>query len=84
MLKNVIYGNTENILEQLTDAEYGAHYIIVYPDIMTLREIYSGYIKSQIEDNKEIVLILSYYETADNLRNFLSPNDEIYSDLEKI
>lgn len=83
MLKNVIYGNTKNILEQLLDAEYGAHYIIVYPDIMTLREIYSGYIKSQIEDNKEIVLILSYYETADNLRNFLSPNDEIYSDLEK-
>jgi hypothetical protein len=83
MLKNVIYGNTENILEQLTDAKYGAHYIIVYPDIMTLREIYSGYIKSQIEDNKEIVLILSYYETADNLRNFLLPNDESYGDLEK-
>jgi hypothetical protein len=83
MLKNVIYGNTGNILEQLIQAEYGAHYIIVYPDIMTLREIYSGYIKSQIEDNKEIILILSYYETADNLRNLLSPNDEIYSDLEK-
>jgi hypothetical protein len=83
MLKNVIYGNTKNILEQLTDAEYGAHYIIVYHDIVTLREIYLGYIKSQIEDNKEIVLILSYYETADNLRNFLSSNDEIYSDLEK-
>ena len=83
MLKNVIYGNTKNILEQLRQAEYGAHYIIVYPDIMTLREIYSGYIKSQIKDNKEIVLILSYYETVDNLRSFLSPNDEISSDLEK-
>jgi hypothetical protein len=83
MLKNVIYGNTENILEQLRQAEYGAHYIIVYPDIMTLREIYSGYIKSQIEDNKEIVLILSYYETVDNLRNFLLPRNEISSDLEK-
>ena len=83
MLKNVIYGNTKNIVEQLRQAEYGAHYIIVYPDIMTLREIYSGYIKSQIKDNNEIVLILSYYETVDNLRNFLSPNDEISSDLEK-
>ncbi len=83
MLKNVIYGNTGNILEQLRQAEYGAHYIIVYPDIMTLREIYSGYIKSQIEDNKEIVLILSYYETVDNLRNFLLPRGEISSDLEK-
>ncbi len=83
MLKNVIYGNTGNILEQLRQAEYGAHYIIVYPDIMTLREIYSGYIKSQIENNKEIVLILSYYETVDNLRNFLLPRGEVSSDLEK-
>jgi hypothetical protein len=83
MLKNVIYGNTRNILEQLRQAEYGAHYIIVYPDIMTLREIYSSYIKSQIEDNKEIVLILSYYETVANLRNFLLPIHEISRDLEK-
>lgn len=83
MLKNVIYGSTGNILEQLRQAEYGAHYIIVYPDIITLREIYSGYIKSQIEDNKEIVLILSYYETVDSVRNFLLSTHEISSDLEK-
>ncbi|HEX5892185.1 MAG TPA: hypothetical protein VFY41_04920 [Nitrososphaeraceae archaeon] len=83
MLKNVIYDNTKNIIEQLRQAGYGAHYIIVYPDIMTLREIYSNYIRYQIEDKKEIVLVLSYYETVDNLRNFLSPTDEISSDLER-
>lgn len=83
MLNNVIYGNTKNIVEQLRQADYGAHYIIVYPDIMTLREIYSNYIKYQIEDKKEIVLVLSYYETVDNLRNFLSPTDEISSDLQR-
>lgn len=83
MLKNVIYGNTNNIIEQLRQAGYGAHYIIVYPDIMTLREIYSNYIRYQIEDKKEIVLVLSYYETVDNLRNFLSPTDEISSDLQR-
>ena len=83
MLNNVIYGNTKNIVEQLRQADYGAHYIIVYPDITTLREIYSNYIKYQIEDKKEIVLVLSYYETVDNLRNFLSPTDEISSDLER-
>jgi hypothetical protein len=81
MLKNVIYGNTKNIIEQLKQADYGAHYIIVYPDMMTLREIYSNYIKDQIEDKKEIVLILSYYETVDNLRKILSPSDEISSNL---
>ncbi len=83
MLKNVIYGNTKNIVEQLRQADYGAHYIIVYPDITTLREIYSNYIKYQIEDKNEIVLVLSYYETVDNLRNFLSPTDEISSHLER-
>ncbi len=83
MLKNVIYGNTKNIVEQLRQADYGAHYIIDYPDIMTLREIYSNYIKYQIEDKNEIVLVLSYYETVNNLMNFLSPNDEISSDLER-
>jgi hypothetical protein len=83
MLKNVIYGNTKNIVEQLRQADYGAHYIIVYPDITTLREIYSNYIKYQIEDKNEIVLVLSYYETVDNLRNFLSPTDETSSDLER-
>ena len=83
MLKNAIYGNTKNIVEQLRQSDYGAHYIIVYPDIMTLREIYSNYIKYQIEDKNEIVLVLSYYETVNNLRNFLSPTDEISSDLER-
>ena len=83
MLKNVIYGNIKNIIEQLRQAGYGAHYIIVYPDIMTLREIYSNYIRYQIEDKKEIVLVLSYYETVDNIRNFLSPTDEISSDLQR-
>ena len=83
MLNNVIYGNTKDIVEQLRQADYGAHYIIVYPDITTLREIYSNYIKYQIEDKKEIVLVLSYYETVDNLRNFLSPTEEISSDLER-
>jgi hypothetical protein len=83
MLKNVIYGNTKNIIEQLRQADYGAHYIIVYRDIMTLREIYSNYIKYQIEDKNEIVLVLSYYETVNNLRNFLSSTDEISSDLER-
>ncbi len=83
MLKNVIHGNTKNIIEQLKQAEYGAHYIIVYPDMMTLREIYSHYIKDQIEDKKEIVLILSYYETVDNLMKTLLPTDEISSDLQR-
>jgi hypothetical protein len=45
------------------------------PDIQTLRKTYSRYVKSQLEDNNEIVLILPYYETANNVRKTLSNSD---------
>ncbi|HEY9491665.1 MAG TPA: MEDS domain-containing protein [Nitrososphaeraceae archaeon] len=61
-----------DILDHLFHAEYGSHSILVYPNIETLRETYSRYAKSQLEDNNEIVLILPYYETADKVRKTLS------------
>jgi hypothetical protein len=39
---------------------------------MTLREFYSYYIKIQIEEKKEIVLINPFYETTDSVRATLS------------
>ena len=72
MLENLISDNSNDVLKQLRQAEFGAHYIIVYYDMMTLRQIYSGYIKAQLEDNNEIVLILPYYETTEGVRRILS------------
>jgi hypothetical protein len=72
MKENLITGSNNEILEHLNQAEYGTHSILVYPDIETLREAYSRYAKSQLEDNNEIVLILPYYETADKVRKTLS------------
>lgn len=72
MLGNLISDNSNDVLKQLRQAEFGAHYIIVYYDMMTLRQIYSGYIKAQLEDNNEIVLILPYYETTEVVRRILS------------
>jgi hypothetical protein len=72
MLANLISGNSNDVLKQLRQAEYGAHYIIVYYDIMTLRQIYLRYIKTQLEDNNELVLILPYYETTETVRSVLS------------
>ena len=74
MLRNPINGNSNEVLKQLRQAEYGAHYIIVYHDMMTLRQIYAGYIKTQLEDNNELVLILPYYETTETVRSILSEN----------
>jgi hypothetical protein len=53
----------------------GTHCLMVYPDLMTLRGIYSHYTKIQLEDNNEIVLILPYYETTDMVRLALSGRD---------
>jgi hypothetical protein len=75
MLRNPINGNSNEVLRQLRQAEYGAHYIIVYHDMMTLRQIYAGYIRTQLEDNNELVLILPYYETTETVRSVLSENN---------
>jgi MEDS: MEthanogen/methylotroph, DcmR Sensory domain len=73
MKENLITTGSYNvILDHLAHAEYGTHSILVYPNIETLRETYSKYVKSQLEDNNEIVLILPYYETANKVRKTLS------------
>ena len=72
MKENLITGSNNEILDHLFHAEYGTHSILVYPNIETLRETYSRYVKMQLEDNNEIVLILPYYETANNVRKILS------------
>ena len=68
---NLISDNSNDILKQLGQAEFGAHYIIVYHDMIALRQIYSGYTKAQLENN-QIVLILPYYETTEMVRSVLS------------
>ena len=72
MLRSPINGNSNDVLKQLRQAEYGAHYIIVYYDMMTLRQLYTGYIKTQLEHNNELVLILPYYETPKRVKSVLS------------
>ena len=72
MKENLITGSNNEILEHLNQAEYGVHSILVYPNVETLRETYSRYVKSQLEDNNEIVLLLPYYETANKVRKTLS------------
>jgi hypothetical protein len=46
--------------------------MLIYPDLITLRELYSNYIHKQIEENNEIVLVNPFYETADSVRQVLS------------
>ena len=64
-------------IEQLDKAECGAHYILIYPNLFTLRKLYSNYIHNQIEEKNGIVQINPFYETANSVRQILS---EKYND----
>jgi len=64
--------HVEEAIHQINQAEYGAHYIIIYPDLDILRELYSNYTYKQLKENNEIVLINPFYETTDSVRQVLS------------
>jgi hypothetical protein len=57
--------------QELRKSEYGAHFLIVYHDLTTFREMYSQYVKAALKEN-EIVLILPFYETVNAVRQTLS------------
>jgi MEDS: MEthanogen/methylotroph, DcmR Sensory domain len=59
-------------LEQIIHARYGAHYMLIYPDMTVLRELYSNYVHKQIKENNEIVLLNPFYETPESVRQVLS------------
>jgi MEDS: MEthanogen/methylotroph, DcmR Sensory domain len=72
MVQNLTNCHVNDALDQINQAEYGAHYMIIYPDLDTLRDLYSNYILKQIKENNEIVLINPFYETTDSVRQVLS------------
>jgi hypothetical protein len=64
-------------LDALKQSLTGTHCLVVYPDLPSLRAIYSKYTKSLLEDNNEIVLFLSYYDTPDMVRLVLSGKNSV-------
>jgi len=65
----------DGALYYMDKAESGAHYLIIYPDLITLRKLYSIYIYKQIMENNEIVLLNPFYETTDSTKQILSQGD---------
>jgi MEDS: MEthanogen/methylotroph, DcmR Sensory domain len=65
-------GFAEEISNELRESEIGSHLLVQYPDLPTLREMYSHYIKSTVPGDNEIVVILPFYETTENVRRILS------------
>lgn len=82
--------DAKSVIKQLRQADFGSHYIIIYPNLAILREIYSNYALTQIEENNEIVVLIPYYETTDSVRSVLqksmnsSSNSTNISNVKKI
>jgi hypothetical protein len=71
-------GRPSEALTSFRTAPTGTHCLMIYPDLTTLRRMYSHYTKTLLEDYNEIVLILPYYETTDMVRLTLSGRN-VYS-----
>jgi MEDS: MEthanogen/methylotroph, DcmR Sensory domain len=69
--ENIFRGHAVQVSEELRKSAMGTHALILYPDLLTLRELYSFYVKSALDDS-EIVLILPYLETVGNVKRTLS------------
>ncbi|HKG87393.1 MAG TPA: hypothetical protein VKA95_03635, partial [Nitrososphaeraceae archaeon] len=61
--QTVFHGHAEEVSQKLRRSESGAHFLIIYPELQTLREMYSHYTKSALFEGNEIVVILPFYET---------------------
>ena len=63
----------DEISDLLLHVPTGHHYLILYPNIETMRKVYSSYVKKQLDEQpNSVVLFLPYYDTTDNVRSVLS------------
>jgi hypothetical protein len=74
----------EEAVDEFSSKDYGIHYLIIYPDLITLREFYSYYIQKNIEEKNEVVQIAPFYETEDSVRETLSKGHRAIKDIEKL
>jgi hypothetical protein len=74
----------DEISDQLLHVPTGHHYLILYPNIETMRKVYGSYIERQLEEQPDsVVLFLSYYDTTDTVRSILSSKSVRVKDHEK-
>ena len=69
--ENIFRGHALEVSEELRRSALGTHALVLYPDLLTMRELYSFYARSALADS-EIVLILPYLETVGSVKQILS------------
>lgn len=61
-----------NASNTISESDYGIHTLVVYEDLVILREFYSQYVKKAIEERNEVIQMAPFYETEDSVRKTLS------------
>jgi hypothetical protein len=61
----------EEATESLLESPYGIHALVVYTDMIMLREFWSFYAKKSLEKN-ELLLLAPFYQTIESVRETLS------------
>lgn len=80
---SLVQGNAEEIKKVLKDTAFRSHHLIVYSDLSTLRNVYSHYINTALNEKNEAVIILPFFETTDSVRQVLGQSDIDVADHEK-
>jgi len=81
-LENEMTGTTSGIIKGFDKIGHGEHVVLIYPNLYALREIYSHYCNIALKNN-ELVLILTYYQTAECIRQTLKELDIDVEEYEK-
>ena len=60
--------HTANTSNAISESDYGIHTLVIYQDLVILREFYSYYIKKRIEERNEVIQVAPFYETENSVR----------------
>ena len=67
----IISMHPEDAAKTISEYDYGLHCLVIYSNLSKLRQFYSHYIPKQINDKKEIIQIMPFYETEESVRQVL-------------
>jgi hypothetical protein len=81
--KRILVCSTQHALTMLRDSPYGQHILMLYDDIMTLREIYCAYSLDKLNKSKEAILVLPYLETPESVKTHLEEEGIAIRDQQK-
>ena len=74
----------DEISDRLLHVPPGHHYLILYPNIEMMRKVYASYVKKELEQQpNSVVLFLSYYDTTDHVRSVLNSKGVPVKEYEK-